>query len=138
MSDNDPPTCGTGLAANAALPAKIAELTAITADVLERHRQALDLSDPDARKEFDAYVTLERAHREIARKLEALAGDMTGYRDLPMGRHDMQIMAGRKGKLRHLLDTSGSSGSSWTCRAPNWYEMNNCSDDNHQASLPRG
>jgi hypothetical protein len=40
--------------------------------------------------------------------------------------------------FEHLLARSESSGSSLTCCAPNWNETNSCSDDDHQASLPRG
>jgi hypothetical protein len=98
MSVNDQPTCGKGLAANSALPAKLADLIAATAEVLERHMKALDLNDPDSRKEFDAYAKLARAHRDIVGELESLAGQMAGYRDLPMGRHDEKIMANPQGQ----------------------------------------
>jgi hypothetical protein len=98
MSADEQPTCGKGLAANAIVPAKLAELIAATADVLERHTKALDLSDLHSRKEFDAYAKLARAHREIADSLERLAREMSGYRDLPMGRHDERIMASPEGQ----------------------------------------
>lgn len=60
--------------------------------------KALDLSDQNSRKEFDAYAKLARAHRDIADELESLAGHMAGYRDLPMGRHDEKIMANPQGQ----------------------------------------
>lgn len=93
MEPDDQPTCGQGLAANADLPANLAEMTAAMADVLERHTDALDISDSAAQEEFDAYSALVRAHRRIAGDLAALAQQMTGYRDLPMGRHDEAVMA---------------------------------------------
>ena len=98
MEHNDQPTCGKGLAANAVLPAKLAELTAATAEVLERHTRALDLTDPAAREELDAYTALVRVHRTIAGQLASLAQQMAGYRDLPMGRHDETAMADPKGQ----------------------------------------
>ena len=35
-------------------------------------------------------------HRDIAWRLEATAARMSGYRDLPMARHDPATMAGRR------------------------------------------
>lgn len=98
MARDDRPTCGQGLAANAVLPAKLAELTAARADVLERHMKALDLTDPASRQEHDAYAALVRAHRDVVSALDHLAQQMAGYRDLPMGRHDMAVMADPNGQ----------------------------------------
>ena len=56
----DEPTCGRGLAASAALPGKIAELSAALAEVLERHMKALDLSDEHSRREHALYDRLAR------------------------------------------------------------------------------
>ena len=98
MEHDDQPTCGKGIAANAVLPAKLAELTAATAEVLERHTKALDLTDPAAREELEAYAALVRAHRAIAGELASLAQQMVGYRDLPMGRHDEAVMADPAGQ----------------------------------------
>lgn len=106
MERDDQPTCGMGLAAQAALPAKLAELTAATAEVLERHTKALDLTDPATREEVNAYATLVRAHRMVAGELASLAQQMAGYRDLPMGRHDEAAMADPEGQaeaFRRLL-----------------------------------
>jgi hypothetical protein len=83
-------TCGKGLAENSVLPAYLGVLTAAMAEVLEVHRKALDLTDPNAKAEDDAYAKLVHKHREIAAKLQAAADRMAGYRDLPMGRHDEQ------------------------------------------------
>ena len=95
----DRPTCGEGLAANAILPAKLAELMIAQAEVLKRHTQALDLTDAIAQKELDAYTKLERAHRDVAGELADLAEEMAGYRNLPMGRHDVRVMTDPKGQM---------------------------------------
>ena len=63
------------------------------ATVLELHTKALDQSDANSRKEYEAYQRLVTAHREIASRLEATGREMAGYRDLPMGRHDPTAMA---------------------------------------------
>ena len=110
---DDEPTCGKGLAANAVLPAKFAELIAATAEVLERHTAALDATDPHAAAEREAYTTLVDAHRAIAKSLSELAQSMTSYRDLPMARHDPAIMSHRTARMRHF---SSSSPSSASCR----------------------
>ncbi|MDQ5811728.1 MAG: hypothetical protein M3358_13505 [Actinomycetota bacterium] len=92
-------TCGEGLAANAVLPAKLAELMAARAEVLKRHTRALDLTDAAAQKELDAYTSLERAHRDVASELADLAEEMASYCNLPMGRHDMTVMTDPKGQM---------------------------------------
>ena len=86
-------TCGKGLAANAALPAKLGDAMDSVARVLESHTKALDLEDDDARQEYDAYVRLVDQHRRIAAELRALSEQMVSYRDLPMGRHDPEAMS---------------------------------------------
>jgi hypothetical protein len=92
MTDHS--TCGQGLAEHAGLPAKLGELTAAVAAVLEVHMQALDVTDENARKEYEAYRELVGAHRLAAGQLAAIARQMAGYRDLPMGRHKMEAMSG--------------------------------------------
>jgi hypothetical protein len=99
MEHGDRPTCGEGLAANSILPAKLAELMAAQAEVLKRHTHALDLTDATAQEEFDAYTRLERAHRDVASELADLGEEMAGYRNLPMGRHDMTVMTDPKGQM---------------------------------------
>lgn len=96
----DEQTCGKGLAEHSALPAKLAELIGSVADNLEIHMKALDPSDAKAMKERDAYESLTRQHRQIASLLRATAAEMSGYRDLPMGRHDETAMANPQ-----LIDT---------------------------------
>ena len=93
---DDTPTCGKGLAANATLPATVGALIAAMADVLDVHRQALDLTDENARPEHHAYATLVDELRSISGQLAACARHMADYRDLPMGRHDEQQMSGRE------------------------------------------
>jgi len=99
MDSDVRPTCGKGLAANSVLPARLADLMSARAEVLERHLRALDLTDPASRIESDAYAQLVRVHRDVARALEGLAQQMAGYRDLPMGRHDLKVMADPEGQL---------------------------------------
>ena len=86
-------TCGKGLAANAALPAKLADLMDAVARVLETHTTALDLEDDDAKQEYDAYAKLVEQHRRIATELHGLSEQMVSYRDLPMGRHDRKALS---------------------------------------------
>ena len=100
MEHDDQPTCGTGLAASASLPTKLAALMAALAEVLERHTHALDLTDAATKEEHDAYTKLARAHRVVAGELASLAEAMTHYRDLPMGQHDMTVMADPNGQAQ--------------------------------------
>jgi hypothetical protein len=88
-----PQTCGRGLAEHSALPAKLADLMSSVATVLEVHMKALDLTDESSQKEFDAYRQLVNEHRDAAAQLHSIATEMSGYRNLPMGRHDPNAMA---------------------------------------------
>lgn len=85
-------TCGQGLAANAPLRAKLGELVGATSGALEIHMAALDPEDEVTEPERRAYQRLAAEHREIATRLLVLGEEMAGYRDLPMGRHDMGVM----------------------------------------------
>lgn len=89
----DQPTCGKGLASNAELPSRLGDLVSAMADVLETHLPALDISDEPSRVEHEAYLDLVREHREAALQLRAIASQMAGYRNLPMGRHSREAMA---------------------------------------------
>jgi hypothetical protein len=91
-NDEDQPTCGKGVAANSIVPALLGELVAAQGKNLEVHMQALDLTDPNSKMEYDAYQKLVEKHRNIAAQLKALANEMASYHDLPMGRHDMAAM----------------------------------------------
>ena len=90
---SEPSTCGQGLAENAALPAGLAQVTEAMADMLERHMAALDLTDAHAAAEHAVYGELVAVHRRTAEQLRAAADLMDAQRDLPMGLHDMAVMA---------------------------------------------
>ena len=66
------------------------------ANNLEIHMAALDLGDPNAKREHGAYASLLAQHRDIAERLARLSREMAGYRDLPMGRHDEKAMAAER------------------------------------------
>jgi len=63
------------------------------AENLELHMEALDLGDPNAKREYDAYRKLAQEHRQTAGELVATADEMGGYRELPMGKHDPKRMS---------------------------------------------
>jgi hypothetical protein len=90
----DQPTCGRGIAANASLAAKLAELTAAVASNLEAHMPTLDRADPAAAREHEVYGELAAEHRDLAARLTATAEHMAAQRELPMGRHDEAALAG--------------------------------------------
>jgi hypothetical protein len=81
-------TCGRGLAQHAAIPAKMGSLLYALAETLELHRATLQLEDPKAGKEDDAYRDLASSYRQIAALVQKTAAQMEGYRDLPMAAHD--------------------------------------------------
>jgi hypothetical protein len=89
-------TCGKGLAANAWLPAKLGDVSAAMAEMLDIHTTALDLTDENSAREREAYFSLVGTYRAVAAQLHALAEEMIGYRDLPMGRHEMAVMTDPK------------------------------------------
>ena len=93
MTADDAATCGMGLADHSRLPARLGELTAAVADVLEHHLTTLDLTDEYSRREDEAYRSLVAHHRRVAGELQAIAAEMAGYRTLPMGRHDLEALA---------------------------------------------
>ena len=85
-------TCGRGLAEHSELPARLAQVTEAMADNLRVHLQALELDDEAAREEHAVYLHLVKEQRQAAGRLRAVAGEMAAARDLPMGRHDLQVM----------------------------------------------
>ncbi len=119
MDTQDEPTCGKGLAMNSWLPAKLSEVAAAMAEVLEYHTAALDTGDENGRKEYDAYSSLVTEYREIAERLDETAKHMAGYRNLPVADHDPKAMAdpknlqafeklvARKQELLELLQKTG-------------------------------
>ena len=88
----DLPTCGRGLAENSVVPARIAELILALAENLEAHLPTLDLTDPKAQVEQEAYQSLAAAYRQIALQLRATAEQMAGSRTLPMAQHDPKAL----------------------------------------------
>jgi hypothetical protein len=90
------PSCGSGLAENAPLAARLGELAAALAENLEVHMTTLDLDDEDARREHDVYRKLAQAHREAAARLQTVSAAMAGQRNLPMGRHDQEAVSSPK------------------------------------------
>jgi hypothetical protein len=91
-------TCGKGLAANAALPAKLGALIGGMAELLENHTRALPSGDANAQLEREAYQRLIKDQRAIAASLQALAAAMESYRDLPMGGHDESVLADQRSR----------------------------------------
>ena len=85
-------TCGTGLAAQSAVPAVLAELAAAMADTLELHMRALDPGDRSARQEHRTYAALVGPFREVAGLLQVAAAHMAGAADLPEAPHEMAAM----------------------------------------------
>lgn len=81
-------TCGMGLAVGAELPARMGELIEVMARNLELHMRSLDGNDPTAAQELIAYQRLIGRQRDVAGYLQALAGEMASFRDLPMAPHD--------------------------------------------------
>ena len=86
------PTCGQGLAEHSVLPGKLSEVMEAMAETLEVHRTALDLDDETTRPEDAAYRDLAEQQRAAAAGLRAIAGEMAGHLDLPMGRHRIEAL----------------------------------------------
>src|SRR5262245_10256803 len=101
-----PQTCGQGLAQRSILPARLSALTAAMAEVLETHKQTLELADDNARAELTAYQQLATDYRQITSLLRSLAAQMLGYRYLPMALHrDEAMLAPRiRGALADLVE----------------------------------
>lgn len=92
MDTAEQATCGKGLAENSVLPAQLSHLIAAMAENLAVHMKALDLTDPNSQSEYSAYENLVQKLRQTAVELQWTANEMSGYRDLPMGRHDQIAM----------------------------------------------
>ena len=92
MTVVDQPTCGKGLAENSILPEQISKVIAAMAENLESHMQALDLTDKNSSAEYTAYQSLVKELKQSALQLHLTANQMAGYRDMPMGRHNMKEM----------------------------------------------
>ena len=85
---DDAPTCGTGIAQHATIPAKIADMFEGLAETLELHRQMLVPNDANAQKEDEVYRDLASRWKQIAELITQAAQQMTAQRELPMGAHD--------------------------------------------------
>jgi hypothetical protein len=92
MIPSEQSTCGKGLAENSILPEQISKVIAAMAENLETHMQALDLSDKNSSAEYAAYESLVKELKQSALHLHLTANQMAGYRDMPMGRHNMKEM----------------------------------------------
>ena len=121
MEQQDDWTCGKGLAASAVLPERLGAVMAAMAEVLRVHMAALDPEDDASRREHEAYRRVSQHLDQAASQLDALAREMAAYRDLPLGRHDMEAMirpvvresfaafVGRKQELLTLLQEAEAS-----------------------------
>ena len=93
MDDQEEPaTCGRGLATNAVVPSALAAVAAAMAQNLEVHTRALDPDDPAAGQEQAAYERIACSLRSAATDLRAAAAEMVAAVDMPMGDHDMAAM----------------------------------------------
>jgi hypothetical protein len=92
MEQQDEWTCGKGLAASAVLPERLGTVLAAMAEVLRVHMEALDPEDDASQREHEAYRSVSQQLGQMASHLDVLAREMIAYRDLPMGRHDMEAM----------------------------------------------
>jgi hypothetical protein len=96
MADEQPSTCGEGLALNAVVPEKIAALLGAMAELLQNHTRSLDVGNADARREHDVYRHLVHDQRAITSSLSALAAAMRDCRDLPVAPHDESVLADQR------------------------------------------
>ena len=92
MDTAEQPTCGKGLAENSVLPWTVGNVISGMAENLAEHMKALDLGDANSKAEYHAYERLVGQLRQAAAALHVTASEMSGYRELPMGRHDMSVM----------------------------------------------
>jgi hypothetical protein len=92
----EPATCGQGLAASAVVPEKTAALMDAMANVLQNHLRSLDPTDATARLEHDAYEHIIREQRGAASTLNGLARAMRSYGDLPIAPHNEEVLADRR------------------------------------------
>lgn len=92
MEQRDDWTCGRRLAASAVLPERIDPVMAAMAEVLRVHTEALDGADDASRREYEACHRVSHHLGQISSQLGALAREKVAYRDVPVGRHDMDAM----------------------------------------------
>lgn len=89
---SDEATCGTGMAQYAALPMRMAELTAALADVLTRHTEALDTDEPAGAQEREAWLAVASEHRDLTARLSAAGDRMASYGGMPSATHDLSVL----------------------------------------------
>jgi uncharacterized protein YhfF len=89
-------TCGEGLAEQARVPAKLAQLIACLAENLELHCSTLDTTDEHNKREHEVYSKLADQHRRLSGQLEAAGAELGAHRQLPMGPHDEEALSARK------------------------------------------
>jgi uncharacterized protein YndB with AHSA1/START domain len=85
---HETPTCGSGLAQHATIPARIGVMIEGLAETLDLHRKMLKLHDANARKEDEVYRELAASWTTIAQLVEKAAAVMAAQHELPMGAHD--------------------------------------------------
>jgi hypothetical protein len=118
-------TCGKGLAENSALPAKLGELEAVLAGVLEAHMEALDPSDENSRAEHEVYQRIATGHREAAAQLEGVAREMADQRDYRWGRTIRKCWRAET-RWRRSSASCLSGGSYRHCLKRRWRRMSGC------------
>jgi uncharacterized protein YndB with AHSA1/START domain len=91
---DEAPTCGTGLAQHATIPATIGVMFEGLAETLDRHRKMLAPDDPNSRKEDEVYRELAASWKNIAQLVEKTAERMAAQHELPMATHDQTAWGG--------------------------------------------
>jgi hypothetical protein len=84
--------CGRGLADQAAVAARIADVMEAVAGTLEAHTGALDPDDENAQVERRVYDRIADGHRRITAELRSLHEQMAGAYDLPPATHDAEAL----------------------------------------------
>ena len=92
---NEHQACGKGLADQAVVPARMADMIDAVAATLEAHTGALDLDDENAQVERRVYDRLADGHRRVAAELRSLREQMAGAYDLPAAKHDRETLVGQ-------------------------------------------
>ena len=89
---NEHHACGRGLADQAVVPARIADVLEAVAMTLEAHTGSLDPDDENAHVERRVYDRLADGHRRVAAELRSLHEQMAGAYDLPPAKHDGEAL----------------------------------------------
>ena len=87
--------CGRGLADQAVVPARMADVLEAVSATLEAHTGSLEADDENAQVERRVYDRLADGHRRITAELRALHEQMAGAYDLPPARHDGAALVGQ-------------------------------------------